>query len=77
MSAQQFGETIIKATTPRISCISVRNRLIVAITFFDAVILGPRRDIEPELIDYELEEYNSVLTLDVPMTRPVFTPVED
>lgn len=75
--SQKFGEVILKGYVPRISCIDVSDRLIVALPFFDAVVLGPVQDIEPELVDFELEGYSTVLPMGTPLERPLFVPIED
>ncbi len=75
--SQKFGEVILKGSVPRIGCIDVSGRLVVALPFFDAVVLGPVHEIEAELVDYELDECDAVLPLDIPIRRPIFTPVEN
>jgi hypothetical protein len=74
--SQRYGEVVLKGTVPRVGCIAVADRLVVALPFYDAVVLGPRLEIEPELLDLELDGSDSVLPLDTPMSRPLYTPVE-
>ena len=73
---QRFGEVILKGHVPRITCINLASRLTLALPFFDAVVIGPYQEIEPELVDYELDGYDVVLPLDVPIRRPLYTPIE-
>lgn len=75
--SQKFGEVILKGTVPRIGCINISGRLVVALPFFDAVVLGPVQEIESGLVDYELDECDTILPLEVPIRRPLFTPVEN
>lgn len=74
---QRFGEVILKGHVPRISCVEVAGRLTLALPFFDAIVLGPTQNIETELVDYELDGFDTVLPLDVIIRRPLYTPVED
>jgi len=39
-------------------------------------VLGPTQEIEPELVEYELEDYSTTLSVDVPIHRPLYTPIE-
>jgi len=74
---QKFGEIVLKGIVPKISCIDVDNRLVVALPFFGATVLGPAQEIEPELVEYEIGDYDAVLPLDVRIDRPLYTPVEN
>lgn len=73
---QKFGEVVLKGHVPRIACVEISERLVLALPFFGAVVLGPSQEIEPELVDYELDDCDTVLPLGVPMARPLYTPVE-
>lgn len=73
----KFDEIVLKGRVPKLSCISVNNRLLLSLPFFDAVVLGPMQELEPELVDYEMEGHQTVLPIGVPISRPIFTPVED
>ena len=61
---QKFGEIIIKGRAPRVDCVDILGRPVIALPFFDAVVLGPRQEIETDLLDYELEDCDTVLPLD-------------
>jgi hypothetical protein len=76
---QEFGEVVLKGCVPKVDCVDILGRKTVALPFFDAVILGPRHEIEVEFIDIdqELEEYDTVLPLDTRLKRPLHVPVEN
>ncbi len=76
-SPQRFGEVILKGAVPRVSCIDISERLIIALPFIDAVVLGPVIELEPEYVEFELGIYSAVLPIGVPLERPLYTPVED
>ena len=73
---QKFGEIVLKGNVPKVDCIEIKGRSIVTLPFFDAVVLGPRQEIELSLVGHELADYDTVLKLDVHMRRPIHTPVE-
>ena len=73
---QEFGEIVLKGRIPRVDCVDILGRSIVVLPFFDEVILGPRQEIEEELVEYELDGYDTVLPLDTPLSRPLYAPVE-
>lgn len=75
-TAQQFGEVIVKGHVPRVSYFEALGRLVVSLPFFEGVILGPSQEIEPVLVEYEMEGSDIVLPLDVPIRRPLHVPVE-
>ena len=74
---KKFGEIILKGTVPRLACIEVSDRLVLALPFFDSVILGPKVEIEPELIELEMDEGDVILPLGKEIRRPLYVPVED
>ncbi len=74
--SQEFGEVLLKGRVPRIGCIDLIGRLTIAIPFYDAVVIGPSQEIEPELIDYELDDCDSFLPIGVTIRRPIYTPIE-
>jgi hypothetical protein len=73
---QKFDEVVLRGDVPRIGCIDVFGRFVVSLPFFDAVVIGPAQELEPELVEYELEGYDSVLPLETHLQRPLYTPVE-
>ncbi len=76
MPTQKFGEIILKGNVPRVACTRILGRFTIALPFFNSIILGPSQEIEPELVAYELDDYDSVLPIDTPIRRPIYTPVE-
>ncbi len=77
--SQEFGKILLKGSVPRVDCVGILGRKTIALPFFDAVILGPRQEIEAELVDmdHELDGYDTVLPLDTPLKRPLYVPVEN
>lgn len=73
---QQFGEIVLKGTVPRVKCIDVSGRLVLALPFFEAKILGPAYEVEPEIIELELDDCDTVLPLGTTISRPLYAPVE-
>lgn len=76
---QVFGEIILKGTVPRVSCIDVNGRLVVSMAFFEPTILGPVQEIEPELVDLDIElsGQDVILPVGTRLRRPIHVPVED
>ena len=72
---QKFGEILIKGRAPRVDCVDILGRSVIALPFFDAVVLGPRQEIETDLLDFELEDCDTVLPLDTRLQRPLYIPV--
>ena len=75
---RQFGTIMLVGYVPRVRCINIEGRLTVGMPFFDAIVIGPRREIEPELaeLDMELENADCTLPLDKKLMRPLFVPID-
>lgn len=72
----QFGEVITRGHVPQVESVSVGFREVIALPFRNAVVLGPRQDVEAERIEQEMAGSATVLPLDTPLPRPLYLPVE-
>jgi len=74
---QKFDEVVLKGHVPRITCIDLLGRFIIVLPFFDAEVLGPTQEIEAQLVEYELDGYDTALPLNTTLQRPLYTPLEN
>lgn len=74
-----FGEIILRGTVPEVRCMQFYGRYIVALPVFEPTVLGPKQEIEADIVDLEMEMSgaDTVLPVGIPLRRPIYVPIED
>jgi hypothetical protein len=77
--AVEFSEAVLTADVPSLVIAKIGVRHIVSLRCFESIVLGPAQEIEPALIDLEMDlsDANTVLQVGQRIRRPLYVPAED